>query len=120
MMEWVEYMTSDADSPIANLRRKNGREKPWQLTYFGVGNESWGCGGNMTPEYYAEQYRRYNTFVKNYGGSRCSGSPVAQWRRLQMDGVADGERWQPHERPLASLLHRPHRQLAEQGLRHAI
>jgi len=66
MMEWVEYMTSDADSPMANLRRQNGREKPWKLKYFGVGNESWGCGGSMTPEYYANEFRRYNTFVKNY------------------------------------------------------
>jgi alpha-N-arabinofuranosidase len=70
MMEWVEYLTSDADSPMANLRRKNGRDKPWKVRYFGVGNESWGCGGNMTPEYYADQYRRYNTFVKNYGDNR--------------------------------------------------
>jgi alpha-N-arabinofuranosidase len=70
MMEWVEYLTSDASSPMANLRRKNGREKPWTVRYFGVGNESWGCGGNMTPEYYADQFRRYNTFVKNYGSNR--------------------------------------------------
>jgi len=70
MMEWVEYLTSDASSPMANLRRQNGREKPWKVRYFGVGNESWGCGGNMTPEYYADQFRRYNTFVKNYGDSR--------------------------------------------------
>jgi alpha-L-arabinofuranosidase len=70
MMEWVEYLTSDADSPMANLRRQNGREKPWAVRYFGVGNESWGCGGNMRPEYYADQYRRYNTFVRNYGANR--------------------------------------------------
>jgi alpha-N-arabinofuranosidase len=70
MMEWVEYMTSDADSPMANLRRKNGREKPWHVRFFGVGNESWGCGGNMRPEYYADQFRRYNTFVKNYSTNR--------------------------------------------------
>ncbi len=69
MMEWVEYMTSDADSPMANLRRKHGREKPWRVRYFGVGNESWGCGGNMRPEFYADQYRRYSTFVKNYPGN---------------------------------------------------
>lgn len=66
MMEWVEYLTSDADSPMANLRRQNGREKPWIVKYFGVGNESWGCGGNMTPEFYADNFRRYNTFVKDY------------------------------------------------------
>lgn len=70
MMEWVEYMTSDADSPMANLRRQNGRDKPWKVKYFGVGNESWGCGGNMRPEFYADNYLRYNTFVKNYSGNR--------------------------------------------------
>lgn len=66
MMEWVEYLTSDATSPMANLRRTNGREKAWNVKFFGVGNESWGCGGNMTPQYYANEYKRYNTFVKNY------------------------------------------------------
>ncbi|HYD84687.1 MAG TPA: alpha-N-arabinofuranosidase, partial [Opitutus sp.] len=66
MMEWVEYLTSDAQSPMANLRRANGRDKAWRVKYFGVGNESWGCGGSMTPEYYANEYRRYNTFIKNY------------------------------------------------------
>jgi alpha-N-arabinofuranosidase len=69
-MEWIEYMTSDANSPIANLRRANGREEPWKVHYVAVGNESWGCGGNMTPQFYADNYRRYNTFVKNYGGNR--------------------------------------------------
>ena len=66
MMEWVEYMTSDASSPMANLRRENGREKPWRVAYWGVGNENWGCGGTMRPEYYADEFRRYNTFIKNY------------------------------------------------------
>ena len=66
MMEWVEYMTSDADSPMANLRRAHGRDKPWKVPYLAVGNESWGCGGNMTAAFYADNFRRYNTFIKNY------------------------------------------------------
>ncbi|THF81701.1 alpha-N-arabinofuranosidase [Cohnella fermenti] len=70
MSEWVEYMTFDGESPMANLRQKNGREKPWKLTYFGVGNENWGCGGNMTAEYYADQYRRYQTYARNYGDNK--------------------------------------------------
>ncbi len=65
-MEWVEYMTSPADSPMANLRRANGRDKPWQVPYIAVGNESWGCGGSMTPAFYADNFKRYNTFIKNY------------------------------------------------------
>lgn len=67
MSEWVEYITSDATSPMADLRRANGREKPWALPYFGVGNENWGCGGNMTAEFYADQYKRYATYVRYYG-----------------------------------------------------
>jgi alpha-L-arabinofuranosidase len=70
MMEWVEYMTSDADSPLANLRRQNGRDKPWKLKYFAIGNEAWGCGGDMRPEFYADNFRRYNTFLKNYPGNK--------------------------------------------------
>src|SRR5438045_591270 len=69
MMEWIEYMTSESDSPLANLRRQNGREKPWKVKYFGISNESWGCGGTMRPEYYADEFRRYSTFVKNFGGN---------------------------------------------------
>jgi alpha-N-arabinofuranosidase len=68
-MEWVEYMTSAANSPMANLRRKNGRDQPWKVPYIAVGNENWGCGGNMSPEFYADNYLRYNTFIKNYPGS---------------------------------------------------
>jgi alpha-L-arabinofuranosidase len=69
MMEWVEYMTLEGDSPLARQRRQNGRAAPWKLHYFGVGNESWGCGGNMRPEFYADIYRRYATFVKRYSGN---------------------------------------------------
>jgi alpha-N-arabinofuranosidase len=70
MMEWIEYMTSDSDSTLARLRRQNGRDKPWKVPYFAVGNESWGCGGEMRPEYYADEYRRYATFIKNYSGNQ--------------------------------------------------
>jgi len=70
MQDWVEYITFDGQSPVANQRRKNGREAPWKLKYFGVGNENWGCGGNMRVEYYADQYRRYATYVRNFGDNR--------------------------------------------------
>lgn len=70
MSKWVEYLNSDAVSPMTELRKKNGREKPWNVKYWAVGNENWGCGGNMTPEFYADQYRRYATYCRNYGNSR--------------------------------------------------
>lgn len=69
MAKWVEYMTSEEGSPMADLRKKNGREKPWKVKYFGVGNESWGCGGNMRPDYYSDLYRRYSTYCRNYDGN---------------------------------------------------
>jgi alpha-N-arabinofuranosidase len=70
MMEWIEYMNSDSDSTLADLRRANGRDKPWNVRFLGIGNESWGCGGDMTPQYYADNYRRYHAFVKNFSANR--------------------------------------------------
>ncbi|MEH7255410.1 alpha-N-arabinofuranosidase [Neobacillus niacini] len=70
MSEWVEYMTFEGESPMANWRRENGQDKPWKLKYFGVGNENWGCGGNMRPEYYSDLYRQYQTYVRNYDGNK--------------------------------------------------
>ncbi len=63
----VEYLSFAGESPMANWRKENGRAEPWEVSFFGVGNESWGCGGNMRPEYYADLYRRYQTYVRNYG-----------------------------------------------------
>ena len=70
MSEWVEYLTFDGISPMADLRKQNGHEEPWKVKYFGVGNENWGCGGNMTPEFYANMYRRYQTYCRNYGENK--------------------------------------------------
>lgn len=91
MQDWVEYLTFDGDSEMANLRRKNGRDKPWKVGYFGVGNENWGCGGNMTPESYAELYNRFQTYVRNYSGNRivkvaCGpGSDDYRWLRTVLE-----------------------------------
>jgi alpha-N-arabinofuranosidase len=70
LQQWVEYITFDGRSPMADLRRANGREEPWPLPYVGIGNESWGCGGNMRPEYYSDVYRRYQTYVRDFGANR--------------------------------------------------
>jgi alpha-L-arabinofuranosidase len=67
MQEWVEYITFEGESPMSNLRKANGHAKPWKLTYFGVGNENWGCGGNMRPEFYADLFRRYSCYIRNFG-----------------------------------------------------
>lgn len=70
MQEWVEYLTSDKVTPITEMRRKNGRDKPWQIKYIGIGNESWWCGGNMRPEDIAANYRRYQGYVGYNSGRK--------------------------------------------------
>ncbi len=69
MSEWVQYLTSEGENPMSNLRRENGREKPWSVKYWGVGNESWGCGGIMSAEHYSNEIARYSFFLKNYGSN---------------------------------------------------
>jgi alpha-N-arabinofuranosidase len=68
--DWLEYMTSPSHSELANLRRKNGHAEPWHLDYWGFGNELWGCGGNMRPEFYADLYHWYATFAKTPDGNK--------------------------------------------------
>ncbi len=94
MNEWVEYITFDGVSPMAELRKKNGREKPWNIKYFGVGNESWGCGGNMDPEYYGCLFKRYNTYVRDYDKNKHIGRIACgpnnddyHWTKEVMDKV---------------------------------
>lgn len=68
MAEWLEYITMAGKSPMADLRRANGRAEPWKLKYWGVGNENWGCGGDMRAEYYADLYRQYQCYCRHFSG----------------------------------------------------
>lgn len=70
MSEWVEYITFDGESELTNERKRNGRLKPWKLDFIGIGNENWGCGGQMRPQYYSDLYRKYERFIRDYGASR--------------------------------------------------
>ncbi|MGN6604933.1 MAG: alpha-N-arabinofuranosidase [Ginsengibacter sp.] len=72
MSQWVEYLNSPLKSSITKLRKQNGRDKPWHVPFWGVGNESWGCGGNMTPEQYSDMYRRYASFCHDYPGAHLN------------------------------------------------
>ncbi|AXY72517.1 alpha-N-arabinofuranosidase [Paraflavitalea soli] len=66
LSDWVQYVNFAGESPMSNLRKQNGRDKPWNVKYWGVGNEAWGCGGNMRPDYYADIYRKYSTFMTGW------------------------------------------------------
>ncbi|NCI45742.1 alpha-N-arabinofuranosidase [Sediminibacterium soli] len=71
LSDWVKYTTHpNGTSPMTDLRQKNGRANPWQVKYWGLGNEAWGCGGNMKPDYYANIYRQYATFMTSAGKER--------------------------------------------------
>lgn len=69
LADWVQYVNFDGKSPMSDTRKANGREKPWTVKYWGIGNEAWGCGGNMTPDYYADEFRKYATFMTDWGNT---------------------------------------------------
>ncbi len=94
MSEWIEYLNSDGDSTVVRERRKNGRQDSWGVRFWGVGNESWGCGGMMRPEYYSDEYRRYQTFCRQYGDRKlykiaCGPSDAnVEWTEVLMKNAA--------------------------------
>jgi alpha-L-arabinofuranosidase len=90
--EWVEYVTSSNKSPMSDLRRQNGREKPWNVKFWGLGNETWGCGGDMRPEYYADIYRHYAGYVRGDGLHKVAVGPSSgdyNWTEKVMSGMSD-------------------------------
>ena len=99
MAEWIEYVNSPLESSVTKMRKENGREKPWYVPYWGVGNESWGCGGNMTPEQYADMYRRYATFCHSYPGAplkKIASGPNgddAHWMEVMMKNIPHNLMW---------------------------
>lgn len=93
LADWVQYVNSDTKNPMADLRRQNGREKPWKVSFWGIGNEAWGCGGNMRPEYYADIYRKYSTFMSDNGNKQFmriasgAGSADYNWTETLMKNI---------------------------------
>lgn len=105
LIDWVQYTNHDGISPMADFRRENGRKEPWKVKYWGVGNETWGCGGNMSAEYYANIYRQYATFMPGWSGETeiyriASGASEDDynWTETLMKNV-------PHELMEAVALH---------------
>ena len=97
LAKWVEYITAE-EGTMAEWRAENGRKEPWKLKYLGVGNESWGCGGNMRPEFYSDHYRRYATYCRNFDGNElykvASGASDYDynWTKVLMEQA----RWHMH------------------------
>ena len=96
MADWVEYMTFQGDSDLAKLRQANGRPQPWKVPFLGIGNENWGCGGRMTPEYYSDLYRRFSVYARDWSGNKLEriaagpGGTELQWLDVLAGRVKQG------------------------------
>ncbi|MRV70322.1 alpha-N-arabinofuranosidase [Duganella sp. FT92W] len=103
---WMEYMTAPPGTPAAKARQQNGQEAAWDVPFVGVGNESWGCGGQMRAEFYADQYRLYQGFLHGYSKNKpffVAAGPDSDdyhWTETVMERAMD---WR--ERPVAPLLY---------------
>jgi alpha-N-arabinofuranosidase len=80
--EWLEYLTTAQPTTLAKERVANGHPALYKVAFLGIGNESWDCGGNMTPDYYLSQLKIYSRFVRNFN--------PAQQDKQQMLKIAVG------------------------------
>jgi len=94
LSDWVNYVSSDSKNPMSDMRKANGRDKPWKVKFWGIGNEAWGCGGNMTAEYYTNEFRKYSTFMTSWDNNNriyrvASGanSDDYQWTETLMKNI---------------------------------
>src|SRR6185437_5505338 len=99
MSKWIEYVNSNSTSTVAQMRKLNGHPAPYKVTFWGIGNESWGCGGNMTPEFYSDQFKRYAAFAKNYPGAplkKIASGPNSEdynWTEVCMKNIPSRMMW---------------------------
>jgi alpha-L-arabinofuranosidase len=105
--QWVEYCNAPAGSTsLADERATNGQREPFGVRFWGVGNESWGCGGKFIPEDYCREYRRFTDWLPQYGvplyliAAGPNGNNT-EWARRFFARWADGARapiqgWAPH------------------------
>ena len=96
LRDWIEYCNMPSGSTLAEERAKNGSSEPFRVRYWGVGNENWGCGGRMRPEVYADHYRQFSVYIREFGGTKpflvASGpnGNDTRWTRGFMDTVQGG------------------------------
>ena len=86
--DWIAYITADDRNTAGQERAANGRREPWKLKFLGIGNESWGCGGNMRPQYYADELKRYARFVRSFHPDQQAAPNLMQ--RIAV-GPSDGD-----------------------------
>ena len=68
--EWVQYVNHrNGTSYLTDLRQQYGRATPWKVKYWGIGNESWDCGGHMSVDYYINLFNQYATLMTSYNNT---------------------------------------------------
>ena len=90
--DWLEYMTAAQPTTLQKERAANGHPAPYKVSFLGVGNESWDCGGNMSPDYYLSHYKDYSHFVRNYNPAQEHGKD--QMLQFAVGPGGDGQRWE--------------------------
>lgn len=99
MRDWVEYLNFAGESTLTKQRAENGHPEPFKVSFWGVGNESWGCGGHMTPEYYSNQYRQFEAYARNYSGNNLKkiacgpNSADYNWMEVCMKNIPIHSMW---------------------------
>src|SRR5208337_3994644 len=88
--EWLEYMTTAQPTTLEKERAANGHPAPYKIAFLGIGNESWDCGGNMTPDYYVSQMKIYSRFVRNFNPEQ---QDKHQMLKIAVGPGGDGPRW---------------------------
>src|SRR5215467_875767 len=92
--EWLEYLTTAQPTTLAKERAANGHPAPYKIAFLGMGNESWDCGGNMTPEYYLDQMKIYSRFVRNFNPAQQPETHKNQRMfKIAVGPGGDGPRW---------------------------
>jgi alpha-N-arabinofuranosidase len=89
--EWLEYLTTPEPTALAKERAANGHPAPYKVAYLGIGNESWDCGGNMTPDYYLSQLKLYSRFVRNFNPAQQK--DPHRMLKIAVGPGGDGPRW---------------------------
>jgi alpha-N-arabinofuranosidase len=88
--EWLEYMTASPATTLGKERAANGRTEPYKVAFLGIGNESWDCGGNMSPDYYLSQMKIYSRFVRNFNPAQQEKQKML---RIAVGPGGSGPRW---------------------------
>jgi alpha-N-arabinofuranosidase len=88
--DWLEYMTTAQETTLEKERAANGHPAPYKVAWLGLGNESWDCGGNMTPEYYLDRMKVFSRFVRNYNPAQIEKS---QMQKIAVGPGGNEERW---------------------------